>query len=648
MTDVFSPSDPTEAPKPVGGKLHFSLPKILAGRNGLANRNRLAQEIVQMVQADETTQQGINTAADEVDELYLGRSVESLTPLWEGAPTYNAKTLGNKVKQLVSFVSGPMVGLDPFFVLRAGGPKGNPIDAVQSVLHFFLYKAKYPLALDEACNLIARRGRCPVRVTYEGRREGLDGRVKKGRLKLLPLDARFCRIYPNSASSIEDARLFGYVYQERVRVVDEHQRAGRYVADTKIRSGAEKIQTMGSESTDKQPGGTNSVYREDDPVDLIEAVVRKDLDGDGFEELYRVVVAKYQRVLLRIELFQLDRPWYADLFFERETGRFRPENSVGIDLSDVHHFVNDNLNLQVWLSMYAAAPPMFGDSWALPDEVIQTRPGELVGIEGGGKVFSNQGRVDLAAFPALYQIGRNISDECAKVSQNGLGANLSPGTTATEASQVAQGQSVGIKGYSSKLGFGCVEIAEIALELLWRNFDDWYPDYQGVLPGVSRDDLMQEFWIEVNGDTPVDTPQAAMQQITMFTQSLAQLMQMNPQIMQRYPDLIPNLLRSMLESTEIPNKESILPTREEEAAQQQQQMQQQQLLAMIQQHVQQLGNPQAGQQPDPFGNAGPVQQPPMGLPQGAMGPQAGPVGFGGPGQGPGFGGGGVGPPPGLG
>lgn len=625
-------------------KLTFACPKQLRGDGNIDRRRKLGYEISAMLDADEFGEGDLPAMNDQIDELYLGRKVESLEPPWEGAPTYNAKTLGTKIKQLVSFVVGPMTGSDPYFILRAGGPKGNPVDVVQSVLHFFLYRAKYSLALTEAVNLVARRGRCPVRVTYQKSRQGADGKMHKPRLKIEPIDLQYFRAYPNTATEFEDFRCHGHLYTWRVQQVDEAQAAGQFFADYAIRSGSNKNLTMGGESADKQSTSTTSVFRPDDPVDLASVLVKYDLDGDGYEELYMATVARNLKVLLKIEPFQLDQSWYGDFFFERETGRYRPENTVANDLVDTHHFVNDQLNLQVWLPLYMAIPTVFVDSWALPDDDMRTRPGEIIATEGGGKVFSTQGNVNIAPFQGLFQIARTIADEVSRISQNGSGAAVGTRPTATEITQISQGQSTGIQGYSSAIAHGACDLARIALELLYYNFDDWYQHYSNVVPEVHPEDLAQDYWITVNGETPMDTPQGVMQQLTQIMGFVAEIAQINPQVLSAFPDLIPNLLRLAMEASTLPGKETVLPTREEEAATkaaQAQMMQQAQALQAMQANASAQGG-----QPNGAGDGGVLQQSGMGVPQGA--PAAAlPVGAGqAPGPGPGGAPGGPGPNPG--
>lgn len=638
-TTSSSPSGgPPEPPK--GTKLKFTPPKVMTGRGGLQARNDLGTRIRNMLNADEASMGDLMKSADQVDELYLGRKVISIEPPWTGAPTYNAKTLGTKLKQLVSFVIGPMVAQDPFFTLRAGGPKGNPIDAVQTILHFFLHRARYPLAMYEAASLTARRGRCPCRVRYISSNVGPDGRVLKPSIKLEPLDTRYFRIYPNTAAGIEDSVLHGHISQWTVQTVDEWQRSGAFFSDVKIRAGAMKNLTMGQESDDKQMSSSNAVYRRDDPHDVFEGIIWQDLDNDGYDEPYKVFISVLTGTLLQCDSLQIDRSEYADFFFERETGRYRPENSVGVDLVDTHHFVNDSMALRIWLTMYNGMPPIFIDSWAPNDDVTTMKPGDMIPIEGGGKVSSvGGGQVDMAAWAAMSADARQTADEVSTISQNGAGANLQSGTTAFEASRVAMGQQTGIQGKSAIFAYGACDIAAIVLELLFRNYDDWIPHYNGVLPQINPQDLQQEFWIEVNGETPLDTPQGQMQQMTSFLQSLVSMVQMDQSILQRYPDMIPNLLRASLETTTFSGKDQVLPTVEEEAAMKQEAMKQQALIQQMQglqgsmgvpqmQHPGLPGAPQLPgapngpqQQTVPPGDGHLLQQQPMGLsagpPQGA-------------------------------
>lgn len=611
----------SKAKKAKRDKYQFNCPPSLMGADGKHQREQLGMKICNMVFSNDASKNELMDSADQVDELYLGREVQSLTPLWDDAPTYNAQTLRNKVQDLVGYVTGPMVANDPFFIFRAGGPKGKPVDAVQTVIHFFLHRGRWHLALDETGNLTARRGRCPMRVTYIPSRPGRSGKTVKPRFMFEPIDTRFFTAYPNDAKNFEQMRAFGHLDQCRVQEIIEKQKAGHYFDDKQIRTGAEKHLTMGDQDGDKQQSTTDAILPEDHPVDRCSLLYRDDLDGDGYEELYHVVVAKQLRALLYCELHQLDQPNYADYFFELETGRYFPEASPGTCLVGPHHFVNDSLNMMTWLTTYVAVPPMFAENWSYSDEVIRSRPGEMTPVDSIGNMASGGGKIDLGMFPGLHELALRLADSVAGVSQTGSGSQFQAGTTATAANQAWAGQMNGITSHQRKFNFGAIDTAKIVLEYLYWNFDDWYPAYQDVLPpDLQREDFEQDYWIEVNGETANTTPGAVLQQITMFLQALMPILQAQPNLLQLYPDLIPGLVRAFLDSTSIPGKEAVLPTPEEEAATKQQMSMADTINATIQQHLAAAGGA-PGQ-----GQAGaPVQQPGVGVPRPPMG-----AGIGGP------------------
>lgn len=555
------------APRAPRSAFTFDAPAQVVGRSGKAKalRLKIAQQICAMIDADVQAKGDLQASADQVDELYLGREVQSLEPLWDDAPTYNAHTLGNKIEELVGYVVTPMLAGDPYFLLRAGGPHGNPVDQVQTVLHFFLHRGNWPLELDDCADLVARRGRCPMLVEYHPTRPGRAGRDVKPRFTFDAVDTQYHFVYPNSAKTLEGARCSGYLEQVRVQEIKEAQARKDYFDYEPVESGADQRLTMGNSAGDKQAGATNAVYTEDQPVDRARGLILLDLDEDGIEELYSFVVARQQQVLLLLEPHQLDQTNWADYFFKRETGRYYNESSIGTRLVGAHHFVNDTLNLTVQGATINMSPPLFAEDWALPDEVIRVRPGEVFSLEKGGTVAQGGGKLDLGMLPGLHELARRIADEASRISQNALGSSTR--STATEANQVWQGQMAGVANFARKFAYGACQTARIVLEYLYWNFDDWYPAYQDVLPELRREDFGEEYWIEVNGETPNTTPQAVQQQISLFFQALFPVLQSDPTLLQRYPSLIPGLVRAFLESTTIPGKETVLPTREEEAAQ---------------------------------------------------------------------------------
>lgn len=610
--------DPLEEPKDV--PLQFEPPETLDGKsvNAKDARRKLGYELRAMVKQDEQSKGNLQASAAQVDELWIGRKVQAVEPPWEEAPTFNLQTMRNKINGVKSNIVLPWIKADPYFILKAGGKGGERVDAVETALQMFLNKANWALALTDAVDLSLRRGKCPAKIEYRPMTT-VKKRVKKPGLEIDPIDTMYFRIYPNTANEFEKARLVGDVIQVPAGWVLARQENGWYFWDRTIVSGTQQINTMQSRKGDKQTSTDDAIYMKDQAIDLFVGLYSDSFDDEEDEECwYEVVLAIDSGDLLHIREKQTDADVYHDFFTHRETGRYYNESSLGTLLVDTHHWVNFNSDMMGWISMWAGMPPIVGVGLGLPDEVIDVKPGTFINIDEGGQFTTMGGTAHTEAFPGLLELAKRTADETSGLSQNGLGANLRSNTTATEAQQVAIGQATGIESYQL-LGFvhGAVSMARAALILLGENFDDWYPEYQDVLPeGLSADDFLKEYYIEINGQTPIDTPAAVMQQVTALMQAYAQAVQLDPTIAQLYPEFIPELLRGYTESTTLSTKDKAMPTREEEAQRKEQlaqaQMQQQEMMrsAFEQQLQQQLAGGQGAGQESGGGDNGKPAGPP--------------------------------------
>jgi hypothetical protein len=549
-------------PFPEDVALKFTPSKQLQG-NGLdatAARREVGGQIQQMVDADEMAKGRLVEYWEQIDARYLGRMSEVVPPPWEGAPQFNLQTMRNKTDQAVAFTSLPLSKANPYFLFRAGGPDGNNVAGVESIVHYFLKRSTYGLKMNQSLNLTFRRGKCPVKVEY------FDRASSNGKpfIRLMPTDALYFRIYPNSAQTFEEAILVGEVIQVTLDWIEKRQRSGDFFADHKYCGGYERVRSNADAGNDKQTGGTNAVYSGHEPVDLFVGMMAADWDESGEDSWREVIATVDDGVLLFEQKWEGSAFPYVDLFVHDEEGRYYNESCMCGLLTDTHDWINYTSDMQGWLSLYVAAPPIFGTGSGLPDEVVQTYPGMFMGIEDGGQVFKGGGEVNLGAFPQQLALARQVADETSRVSQNGMGANLKSRTSATEASQIAQGQATGIESYQF-LGFsyGLEKLAETVQKLLAENYDDWYPVYKNVVPDCSQEELDSEYWIEVNGQTPVNSPAALMAQATQLLTQWNAAVQAQPDLPSKAPDMVLELIRSTVEASTLPSKHKIMPSREE-------------------------------------------------------------------------------------
>lgn len=541
------------------------------GDDARAARKTVGEEIQQMVLADETGKGALMSFYNEIDIRWLGRDANVIQAPWDGAPQFNLQTMRNKTDQATAFTVLPHVKAWPYFLYREGGPEGSNNNSVEQAVSYFLHRAKYGLKLAQSTGFVFRRGSCPMKVEYIKSRPG-----RKASIKLTPIDLQYFRMYPNSAECFDEAVLVGDVIQVTVDYVERRQRDGRYFADEKIAAGQTRLNVNADPSGDKQMSTSNAAFAKDDKVDLFVGMMARDWDGSGEYQWKRVEHAIDHAVLLYEEPFDSYAFPYADLFVHKELGRNYNESCMCGLLIDPHDWTNYISDSMGWLQTYATMPPYAGAGIGLEDEVVVAKPGELLGMEEGAQIFKMGGDVNLGSFPQQLAMSRQVADETSRVTQNGLGSNIKADTSATEVSQMAAGQATGIEAYQFLgLCYGLSEVGYAVQWLLAENFDDWYQDYREVVPMLTRKDFEREYYVEINGQTPINTPAAIAAQVTQLMQAWAGAVQVQPDLPQRLPDFVMNILRALTESMTLPNRSKIMPTREEQERKDQEIKQQQ-------------------------------------------------------------------------
>ena len=114
----------------------------------------------------------------------------------------------------------------------------------------------------------------------------------------------------------------------------------------------------------------------DSNVTLWDCIWRDDLDGDGKEELYRVIVRETTPTLLLIEPYTLPYHWYIDTQIKKEWGRFWCEGSPAQDLQGLQSLLNSLVNEFIWGVQMSSRPPVLTEGWQLNDSLKGYGPGE--------------------------------------------------------------------------------------------------------------------------------------------------------------------------------------------------------------------------------------------------------------------------------
>ena len=564
-------------------------------KNDEAFRKKLGLELREMIDAGIDARSSLEGRWDQIDRAYYKGRIESLKPPWPDAPKQEYPIHKSKTDSVQSYLAGSLTKNAPYFIVRAGGPGSQRIDDVQTALHTMLRTASYEKMVRESLNITLRRGICFVRCGFVEsiERPSVLDKVKGALLRLLksgpparklrtPARLKFDVIppefhvhYPAYAWDPADQLIEGHQYTMRQEEVDRRQKTGEFYKDRdkKVQSTNDQYQP-GRETPpiETQQTNDNSTRIEDRPVKIFD-VLRFRLDEDDPSAIYRITFAYDSSLVLKFDRFHCHESWYKRVYLHTEPNRLYPETSRGYDLVAVHKFEQDLRDLIIWGGIMNEFPTTFTNS-ALDDDMTQAAPGKVISLERGAVVSQLQSHSDTSAFTQLLGVAQEDGDRIARVSSMGQGSNMRSGTTATEAAQIAQGQATGVSDDAQTFGEGLNEIARFCCnELLFWNFNEWYQDYRDVLGPMMAADFAIPWWFEVNGETPVNTPAAIMQQATQLLgvigpaiQAEGAMMQLAAQAQIQYKPILPTfnnliagLLKAVIQQSQLTNKERITP-----------------------------------------------------------------------------------------
>ncbi len=528
-------------------------------------RRELNALINQMIVSAKVVRDQLEARWAQIDRIYAGERVESLVPPWDSAPTYDFPILQSKIDSVTSFTAGSVTKLNPYVIMRAGGPAAEQIPLAESVHHYFLAKGAYTTKVRQGINLIQRRGKAMYRVSYDPTTEGWRGNTVKPKICLDVLDMRNFLAYPSTANSVEEWIMHGHAYDQALSTVESKCLSGEYYREASklVQTGTNEPSRMTNTKIDLRSEQPQRL--KDENVECYSLILRTIFEGDPVDKLY---IAEYDyngQQLMSLKEFPYDTSWYVEAFFHKEPDTFFNQRSRGYDLVGPQFFISDMRHLSIWTSMVTAFPAVFVQNWTPPDDFTRPSPGTVIPVDRGAQPFTVNGQANAGIFPQMERVAMQDADTVAKVSQMGQGSNLRSDTTATEAGLIAQGQTIGVNEDVENLSIGLANICKYVTMLLRVHYDDWAPAYEDVLGMVPPEIFDVEYWYEVNGQTPLNAPQALMSQVSQIMQfigpSAAPILQ---QYFATQPQTVLNLLRSYIESTTLPGKESIMPRPETE------------------------------------------------------------------------------------
>jgi hypothetical protein len=233
-------------------------------------------------------------------------------------------------------------------------------------------------------------------------------------------------IAPAYGLDMKDASLVGHRFYLPLWKLDERIKRGEYALGKGLRA-----KDFAQTDPDDDPSGRDPAYdrslNKTEMVELFELLVR--IEG----KWHRAVVSYLANRLLLLEPYPYDRPWYHDLRFHDEEGKWWPSGSVAQNIVGLCLLQNDMFNLMVAGSMATCANPVVISGGSLGKKIKTINLGQLYETAYDVKVQEIPIHFEPGAMPDVMDVIDNQIDAQTGVSQLSIGQEFLQNQTATAA-----------------------------------------------------------------------------------------------------------------------------------------------------------------------------------------------------------------------
>jgi hypothetical protein len=408
-----------------------------------AGRRELAQFVDGQLRSAIASRRNLKERWDANERMYRNQPGSSGFEIIEGIPVCPVPLMQPRGKRLISSTVGQLLAPNPWVQILPDGLDQKKADALEGGLQVMADRAEWAEAFALASEVAFCTGKAFIRVQLTP--EGFDFRT----------------IHPNDfvagpahAASLDECHLQGHRFYLTRQEIDDLVRRGIYTCDREAsggdspdseESGFDLSHAQTSDSVDDSPGYWK--------VEVWELFVRVVMNGElGW------VQAHYSPTDQILFLCQEWEPSYVEVQFHQEINRFWPSTSKANELQGLQHQYTMLNALMYQGSLLDAMPPVVGPP-GFARQFKKTRPGDILECPGGAPAVAViNGRFNPTAIPGMIELTERQADAIAGISQLGIGQQLTPGTTATEVTQLVESQKQNENTYA-RFAAGCFEKA---------------------------------------------------------------------------------------------------------------------------------------------------------------------------------------------
>lgn len=543
------------------------------------DRQRIADLIVTMIDGG-MAEHGSQSKRCERNQKYYNNNPDNkgLGELpFENASDHHAPLVQPIIDLIVETIAQPIIEADPYWNVSSHGQGAEFAYFVEQDLAYFARNAGFETMVYESLTMAAINGIAMVRVPFEVMMDGFNASNPKVDITLprLPDAANqiaqisFCgpnlevwhpmetHVYPLAAKKLERARESGHFLEWRIQEVQEWQRQGKFFADSIVQAYNAGTTDAGRDSDSDLTTEDLAPTSVDQMCRLDVGLVKLDLDGDGFEEVYQYVIAYAQSALLDLEPYvDMRTNHYVPIQLHTEHNAFYPSFSIADHLQRSQSYFNELHNLFLDGAQMAATPPAFVQRGMQDSQVEKTAPGQVVYTDDVPEIEVLPVTFNGAPVISALQMIKTGAYESAGISANDQGQSLGPETTATEAVRVASFSNRRTTGYREKASKGFERIGYLFLDHYRANYELLKAVHGDRLLCPAKEVLDFNYHLKVAGATMANTPVQQAGAIQSILQALPQIMELDPHAMGAIN--VPALLRSLVQTSQLPNQDSIM------------------------------------------------------------------------------------------
>lgn len=373
------------------------------------NANRICQELQTAIDA----RHGLKPRWEQNERVYRNEPGIAAVRLYDNFEPRTVPVLSPRINRITNVTIAALTA--PSVWVQAIGDDQEQATQAEHALQQTMERAGFLRILRRALTTAALCGVSVVRarMTNEG-------------VRLDHVHPNDFVVSPTHGLDLQDAGLVGHRFYIPLWKLEQRIKAGDYPM-----AKGEKATKFAYSDPDADPSGRSPSYdrtqSDSAMVELFEVLTR--IEG----KWHRAVVSLTAQRILLLEPYPYDRPWYFDVRFHDEEGKWWPASSVAQNIVGLCLLQNDMFNLMVAGSMATCANPVVISGGSLGKKIKTINLGHLYETTYDVKVQEIPIKFDAGAMPGVMDVIDNQIDAQTGVSQLSIGQEFLQSQTATAA-----------------------------------------------------------------------------------------------------------------------------------------------------------------------------------------------------------------------